>query len=516
MAELSRPTRAEWTTAIVAAIGAIVVAVVQLRSGIVPLLDTVTYWSGAQSVADGHPFTTRLVPSFSNFDAVEFLNRGGRLPFVDFPIGYPLLAGIPGALIGVRHAMGAIIVSALAVVAVCVVLGDSHLPPSRRAVARPALVGVFAIMLVALPTTRLVTQGTLSEPIFTAAVFALVISLARYRAGGRWGWVVFFTIAASLLRFIGAPLALLGGWEYFHRTRDKRKALAWTIGLTLPAATNILMSSLAGGGHNAGWRGLQRVDVDVFVRSVGGWFDHDQGDIRRTYFTNEGPQWWSWIVTVAWIALLVVAVVRLIRRRSFLTPTAHFALAAAAIISAGLVAGLVGFDALVSPDNRLMLPAGLLTLAALVWSWPQGGRWTLGLTAILMMWSIAAVNPTTIGERFSDDSSRLAFSDVAAESGARIVISNDADAVHWDTGLSAAYAPTALKALTGEVVDVEILYEQLPCALHINEGIVVLSDLITFSSVDFELLDLRVAEGKLEKEERPKVIVYRPTADACR
>jgi len=502
--------------AALAVVGAIVVATVQLRSGIVHLLDTVTYWSGARAVADGHPFTTNLAPSFSNFDAIEFLERGGRLPFVDFPIGFPLLAGIPGALIGVRWAMGLVVVLSLAMVALCVVLGDRRPAMTNRVDGRRILTIFFAVALIALPTTRLVTQGTLSEPVFTAAVFALVIALADYREGGRWRWVAGFTVLASLLRFIGAPLAILGGWERYRRTGERRNSLLWTIGLAAPAAANIAIASLAGGGHNAGWRGLQRVDVDVFVRSVGGWFDHRQGDIRRTYFTTEGPQWWSWIVTIAWVALLVVAITQLIRRRSFLTPTAHFALAAAAVVSAGLILGLMGFDALVIPDNRLMLPAGLLTLAALYWSAPRRGRAFGGVAAVVVLWIVVAAQPSSIGESFSDDSDRKAFSEVAASSGARIIITNDADAVHWDTGLPAAYAPTARKALTGELVDVDDLYRRLPCALLRNDGIVVLSDQITFSSVEYDLLDLAVVEGALVKEVSPGVILYRPTAAACR
>ncbi|MFM8650035.1 MAG: hypothetical protein ACKODY_09775 [Actinomycetota bacterium] len=516
MVARSRPTRADVMAAALAAVGAIVVATVQLRSGIIHLLDTVTYWSGAQAVADGHPFTTHLAPSFSNFDSIEFLERGGRLPFVDFPIGFPLLAGIPGALIGVRRAMGLVSALSLAVVALCVVLGDRRPAVTNRIEARRLLTIFFAVALIALPTTRLITQGTLSEPVFTAAVFALVIALARYREGGRWRWVAGFTVLASLLRFIGAPLAILGGWERYRRTGERRNSLLWTIGLAAPSDATIAIASLAGGGHNAGWRGLQRVDVDVFVRSVGGWFDHRQGDLRRTYFTTEGPQWWSWIVTIAWVALLVVAITQLIRRRPFLTPTAHFALAAAGIVSAGLILGLMGFDALVIPDNRLMLPAGLLTLAALYWSSPGRGRALVGVAAVVVLWIVVAVQPTSIGESFSDDSDRKAFSEVAASSGARIIITNDADAVHWDTGLPAAYAPTARKALTGELVDVDDLSRRLPCALLRHDGIVVLSDQITFSSVEYDLLDLAVAEGALEKDESPGVIVYRPTTAACR
>ena len=135
---------------------------------------------------------------------------------------------------------------------------------------------------------------------------------------------------------------------------------------------------------------------------------------------------------------------------------------------------------------------------------------------VALIWTFVAVDPAAIGERFSDDSGRKAFSDVAAESGARIIVSNDADAVHWDTNLSSVYAPTAIKALTGERVDVEDLYRRLPCALLENDGVVVLSDEVTFSSVDYDLLDLGVVEGSLTKEDLPGAIVYRPTSDACR
>lgn len=514
----SRPTRAEWFAACAAGIGAAIVGLVQLRGGIVHLLDTVTYWSGAEQVAHGHLFSTRLAPSFSNFDAIDFLGRGGRLPFVDFPVGYPLMAGLAGALIGVRHGMGLIVVLSLFVIAASVVLGDrSAVGRTKSSGARQlAFAAAMGMAMVVLPTTRLVTQGALSEPIFTAAVFALVLALARYREGGRWAWVAVFTFLASLLRFIGAPLALLGGWERYQRTRDPWRSAAWTLALITPAAINIGAASMAGGGHRAGWRGLQRVDADVFVRSVGGWFDHRQGDLRRTYFTGEGPQWWSWLVAVAWIALLVVAMVQLVRRRRFMTPVAHLALCAAAIITAGLVAGLLGFDALVIPDNRLMLPGGLLTIAALFWSRPRVTKLRRLVPVLAIAWVLLAVHPTSIGERFSDDSARKAFSDVAEASGARIIVSNDADAVHWDTGLAAVYAPTALKVLTGEVVDVEDLYRRLPCALLENDGVVVLSDTVTFSSVDYDLLDLAVVEGALTKESPTGAIVYRPTADACR
>ncbi|MGA1649251.1 MAG: hypothetical protein ACO39Y_07600, partial [Ilumatobacteraceae bacterium] len=265
--------RAVFAAILVAAIGAALVAVVQLRDGIVHLLDTVTYWSGAQAVADGRPFTTQLAPSFSNFDALDFLERGGRLPFVDFPVGYPLVAGSLGAVIGVRLAMHLLVVAAVSAVAVLVVVGDRR--PDRTDVDRLRLgwLATFGIALAAMPTMRLVTQGALSESLFCASTLALVIALAKYREGGRWWPVAILTVATSLLRFIGAPLALLAGWELYRRTGDRRRAFASVALLMVPAASNIALASANGGGHNAGWRGVDRVDLEVFARSVGGWFD---------------------------------------------------------------------------------------------------------------------------------------------------------------------------------------------------------------------------------------------------
>lgn len=508
-----RQSRKTVIAACVAAVGALVVGIVQLRHGIVHLLDTVTYWSGAEAVADGRPFTTRLAPSFSNFDAVEFVTRDGRLPFVDFPIGYPLVAGLLGIVTGVRAAMTIVVVAALAVVAAVVVLGDRTDRPTSPI--RPILTAVVGVAVTALPASRLVTQGALSEPLFTAVVLVLVVALVSYRRGGRWWPVAAATVAASLLRFIGAPLALLAGWEHHRRTGDARRSIAWTVLLATPAALNIGLASLAGGGHNAGWRGLQRVDVDVMVRSIGGWLDSRQGDIRRTYFTNEGPSWWSWIVAVAWVAIVVLAIVRLVRRRPFLTDRSQLALVAAGIVTAGLVAGMMGFDALVIPDNRLMLPAGVLTLAALCWAVPTGRRATTIAAVAVVAWVALAVQPTDLGERFSDSPERRAYSLAAEASGARVVISNDADGVHWDTGLPAAYAPTPEKALTREKVDDAALYAALPCALLRHDGAVVLSETVTFSSVNVELLEREVERRTLTRTDFDGATMYQPTESAC-
>ena len=530
-----------------AVVGA-VTAAVQLRHGIVPLLDTVTYWSGAESVASGHPLRTTLAPSFSNFDAVEFLERGGSLPFVDFPIAYPLIAGSAGAIIGTRAAMHLLTVIAVAVSAWAIVSGaapftGTRIRPASRLSVHMVLLGAFACLVPSLPAMRLVTQGTLSEPLFISSTLLLVGALARYRNGGRWSSVVALVVTSSLLRFLGAPLAVLAGWEHHRRTGRARQSITWTITMMLPAAINIGVGSAAGGGHSAGWRGLDRTDVEVFVRSVGGWFDAVQGDIRRTYFTADGPSWWSWPLTIAVFVMMALATNAVIRRQRFFTDTADIALTAAAILTAGLLAGILGFDALVIADNRLMLPIGVLVMCAIVWTGidrlelgrhsdstaSNEGRtsgeptsrptsrstWIVLSTCVLALWGVAAVRPWNALERFSDIERPISISRSVNDLDLAVVISNDADGVHWDTGLPAAYTPMPVKPLTGEIVDDVEIYLRIPCPLFEAQGAIVISNDATFSTVNREALDNLTASGALRRITQDQATVYLPTDRAC-
>jgi hypothetical protein len=312
-----------------------------------------------------------------------------------------------------------------------------------------------------------------------------------------------------------------------------------------PAAINIVLASRAGGGHSAGWRGIDRLDVETLVRSIGGWFDARQGDIRRTYFTTDGPSWWAWPLTVVWIALIVIALLRVFSaalpedtrmsqqtswiRRTHLPAVSELALSAAGIMTMGLLAGILGFDALVIADNRLMLPSGILTLSAGIW-W-VASRPTLSamtslrdMTAVglaILMWTLGAIRPWQATEMFSDQQGDTPLVRKVSEifnGGANdiaVIISNDADAVHWGTGAPTAYTPMPVKPLSGERVDEIPLYQALPCALQRSRGVVAISNEATFSSANRELLDQEVKRGTLTAQGDEFTIVYRPTSSAC-
>ncbi|MFM7125350.1 MAG: hypothetical protein ACKOYO_00610 [Actinomycetota bacterium] len=230
-------------------------------------------------------------------------------------------------------------------------------------------------------------------------------------------------------------------------------------------------------------------------------------------------------MTVGWLLLVTVVVIATVQRsRSIidryvpqLPVASELALTAAGIMSAGLMAGIMGFDALVIADNRLMLPSGVLTIAALAWwmaSWP---RRSLVMWATVIVWAVTAVQPWQVTDMFSDrDTASVLATTVAALSDEiTVVVTNDADLVHWETGLPAVYAPMPVKPLTGDVVDVEPLYRELPCALLQARGAVVIDDRATFSVVDVERLDAEVESGRLTSTDGDGTTVYVPTSTAC-
>ena len=515
------PTRvvAPITAAVAAAIAA-----VQLRDGIVPMLDTVTYWSGARATADGHPFTTTLAPSFTNVDQVDFLRRGGRIPFVDFPVGWSTLSGTVGAVVGVENAMVALTVLVVAVVGALVVVGTRPVETWTGASVR----ALAAIGIVTLSAFRLTTQGVLSEPLFCALVLGFVVALARHRDDRCPWWVVAVLGAClGLVRFVGAPLVVLAGLERYRRDRRLLPAVGWTVGLMVPTIVNMVWSSASGGGHSAGWRGLDPLDVRWFARSIGGWVEAGQGDLRYTYFAGAATAWWAWPLAVVVIGGSVTAATGLawsvFRQRSGLVPAAmEHPAAAAALLMAGLVLGMLGFDALVAPDNRLMLPAGVLVVSGAVW-WatehvdrhPVRSWQTVVIGGLVVLWVVSAARPWNLGDLYANRGEEAAYVRAARASGASVVIVNDADGTHWATEIPAAYSPLPTKALTGEPVDIDGVYRSLPCPMLEANGVLVLADDALFGAGGSPVLPELVAAGRLVAEPFDGGVVYRPSSTAC-
>lgn len=499
---------------ILAALGAGLIAAVQLREGILQILDTGSYLSGAQAVRDGHPFTSTLAPSFSNFSVIEVLERGGRLPFVDFPVGYATVGGALSFLTGVRGALSILVVVATAVLAAAIVIG----PTVPRHAATPWLRAGFAVAVTGIPVYRLVVQGALSEPLFCAVLVGFVAGLVRYRADGRnFALVCVLGASLGLLRFLGGGLAILPAIERYRRTRQWKPSLLTAIACLAPVALNVIIAGAAGGGHTSAWHGIDGRDLKLVSRSLAGMLDATTGDLGRTFFqAGDVVPWWGYPVAVVWVAGVGLALVQFLGllRTPRLPAPLELALVAAGGLTAALLAGIAGFDALATPDNRIMLPAGVLSLCGLVWCVDIAGRRLVaGATAVLALWTASAVRPWNVGDLFTQPG-RLDAARVFEDIDARVVITNDADGFHILTGIPTAYLPPQRMSLTDEPVDQAALYEALPCALFEHDGVVIAFAAAMFGSGQAEL-DGLAAQGRLDAEYGEVGTVYRPTGLGC-
>jgi hypothetical protein len=499
---------------VLAAIAAAVVAGVQLRHGIVRIFDSASYWSAARATAHGHPGTTNLAPTFSTKSVIDFLAHDGRLPFVYFPLGYPLVAGLIGAVVGVKPAMIAVTVASAGALGALTVAGAGPTKSRGTLVLR----GVVGAGLVGLSIYRLTVQGAMSEPLFCALTVGSVAAALRARRTGRGDTTSAVLVGmAGLVRFVGAGLVVLPAVDAWRRTGWRRALLLAAIGVG-PALANAAWGSVAGG-HEPGAHGLHAEDIRVFMRSVAGWFEARNGNIALTFFGGVGwPPVWVWVVALVWVVAVGIAVVVFLTGGKGRMPEPlTLCLTGAGILTVALFAGMLGFDALVWPDNRLMLPAGVLTIVGIAWSADLSGRSTralVGASAVVVLWIAVAVRPDQVLVRYTNTEAVPYFA-VARSLDERIVISNDADGVHWESGKPSAYLPAAKDSLTGAEVDKTALYDSLPCALDQADAAVLYVDDAFIEGDAKSELDRLVGAGSLTAEPSEGATIYRPSATAC-
>jgi hypothetical protein len=500
----------------VAAVASVALAVVQLRHGVLQLLDTGSYVSGARALRAGHPFTTTLAPSFSNFSVLDVLDRGGRLPFVDFPIGYPLLAGPVALAVGAKGSLALLVTLATGAMAAAIVLAPGV--PEHRST--PWLRAAFAAALVCLPVYRLVVQGGLSEPLFCAVVVGLAGALVRYRRdGSAFGWACVLAGAAGLLRFVGGVVAVMPALEHYRRHRNAGRALLVFAGCVAPVALNVVLAGAAGGGHTTHWHGLGVQDWRLVGRSAAGWFSTRTGDLAQTLLkVGDALPWWAAVVAVVWALACVAALamwIGLLAQRRTPDPLV-VGLAMAGLLTVALLAGMALFDALATPDNRIMLPAGIVTLCALVWSVDVAVQRVWVPALALGAWVLLATAPWHAGSTFGS-TDRLPVARQFRDLDARVIVTNDADGVYWETGIPSAYLPPPRMSLTDEPVDRAALYQQLPCALERGHGVVIVFE-GAFFGVDPQtqsFLDGLVSDGRLVPDSFEGGTIYESSPTAC-
>jgi hypothetical protein len=508
--------RVDVRVAVLACVVAVALTAVQLSHGVVPVWDTVSYWSGAEALTNGKVLAAHVQPSFSNFTTIDVLRRQGELPFVDFPYGYPVLLAAVGAPTGVKTAMVLLSATSTAVLVGAVVLGAEG---RSRSV---SVLGVRAVVVLAMILSspyRVTTRAGMSEPLFCALVIVGLAALLRYRRTGE-GWATaFFCLAlASVVRYVGAALIVLPVVERRRRDGHWRGALGYgAAGLVLPVA-NMAWAAGVGGGHTTRLHGVSQTDVERFARSVAGWVDARHANVGLTFFTDEGAAWWAWILAGVWLVACLWALIGFAGlgvRARFPAPL-ELCLCTGALLTGGLVGGMVGFDALVNPDNRVMLPAGVFTIVGVVWSIPSLQRSTaaVALAAAGVFGAFSSI-PRGAPDPLTVRASEPAEAVVARASGAALVVTTAADIVHWYTGIPAAYPPRDRLELTDERVDVSALWSQLPCALAEADGVLILDGGGGFFGYDASELARLVDAGDFQPVASGKLTMYWPSPDSC-
>jgi hypothetical protein len=471
--------------------------------GPVQFLDAASYAAVTDSLAHGHWFTTPMVPSFSQFSAADFLQRGARIPFVDFPAGYPLLSGLVALFVGARAALMVVGIGASALMAGVMVA------QVRGSLWRRGAMAVFAIGLLLLPMYQAVLRAGLSEPLFCALLVGAAAVMLSDRPE-RLHWAVLLAGLAGTVRFVGLP-AMLVPALLLVRARGWRRSWRWVAISLAPAAFNLAVASLAGSGSRVGLREITSTDVRFSVHSITGWTSHRFGGFGALFAGSEWPPVWGMALAACWVIAVGVAIVGLALGRDWLPRQIEITLALAGAITSGLFGGMLLYDSLVSPDNRLMLPAGVLTLTGLAW-WACerfDARVALGAVSV---WLALAAAPWQLRPQQAPPV-RSDIRDAVGD--AAVVISDDADAVWWHTGVPAAYLPQPTFMLTGEAVDQHAELAKLPCLLAARDGAIVL---VGGPFADQSLrgaLEVLVQSGDLVAVGSGEIVRMEPTGQGC-
>lgn len=484
-----------------------VLATWMVWDGPTQFLDAGAYASAIDSLAHGHGLTTTLAPSFSAFSATDFLRRGGRIPFVDFPVGYPVVGAAIAVATGAKRAMQVVSVVAGAAAVFVVAIGPRR---SRRDLVGALVKAVTGVALVFLPIARAVAAGGLSEPLF----ILLVVLVGKLTIDGDdrpLHAAVLVSGAAGMVRFVGV-LAAVVPLSVLWRRHGGSAALRWGAAAVGIVALNVGWASAQGTGHRFALRSIDGTDMRFLVHSVGGWAWHGSGtfDLR-----DAAPPAWAVLLAVIWILAVGVALAAILTGRPTLPPELAVCGALAGLLALGVVAAMLTFDSLVTLDNRLMLPSGVLTVVGLAW-WlaarPATTGVRLGCLAGAAAWAVLAVGPWDVA-RLRDPAPTDGLAEAVA--GSEVALSNGADHVWWFTGVPTAYLPRPVAPLTGERVDVAAEVESVPCLLAAHGGVIVVFDGVFNDRTAADLLPAMVDAGRLTVERVGQVTVYRPTDAGC-
>ena len=476
--------------------------------------DSASYAAGADSIANGNGLSTEMVPIFSDFRATEFIERGSRVPYTDFPAGFTIVVGAVGVVTGAKVALMVVALASTGVLVAAIMWATGV---SRRRVRqwsaddrwRAAAVVVFAVGVVVLPSYQWMLRAGLSEPTFCAVVVtvaALLLAADRRRDP----LAVVLAGLAGCIRFVGLPVIAVPALIMW-RDRGLRRSWAWVTVAVAPSALNVAWASAVGGGHRIGLRDVSLADVRVALHAMVGWASNRYGGGLALFHSGSWPVWWGFLLAAVWGLAVGAAMLGQLLGRQWLPRPMQITFAMSGVLTLSLAAGIVLFDAFVLPDNRLLLPAGVLTLTGLLWSAADklDGRWLL---AVVSLWVVSASEPWTL--RMMSDPVR---SDdlIAAVGDAQVVVSDDSDAVWWDTDVPAAPLPPRRSYLTGDAIDQEAELRELPCLLAAADGVIVVVAPPFFDQSWSARLDVMVDDGHFTRQNFGDIVRYTPTGQGC-
>lgn len=515
--ELSpRATTGRRAAQVVAALTALVCAALAtliLCDGIIPFGDAVSYWSGVRETAAGRPLTTRLLSPFTGFPLVDFLAEGGRAPFTAYAVGHPVLVGLVAVPVGADAAMIMVTILATGAIGWWVVRG-----PVVRATRQSATVlGIRAMLVIGvlmMPIGQTLIRSALPEVPFTLTAIGASVELVRSRDDDRSATrAALWAALAGLLRFQGIAIGIVVVLVLVRRRRTIRSAITSSFVALCAPLVALVWASVVGQGRRTSWYGLSVSDVEFGVTSIARWFTSD-GAPGLDVVARSGWQvpWWAVTVAAAWVVFGAVATWSWWKGGP-LPPRVHLPMLVVTAQGLLVLGTILVLDDLTTFEPRILWPLAVLTLTSLGW-WVDDlpRRQGIALLAVVALWAALAAPPTrwSIGGKYEG----TAVSEIATEIGAELVVTNAADALHFETGLPAAYFPVAIDAQTGISRDTSDDYAALPCALAESGGIAAV-DLSGFVDAGTIIRSLRieVRNGHLDAERMGDVVLFRPTVD---
>ena len=494
------------------AVVAVAIAAWRLRNGLAMIGDSASYLAGASGLSSGRWFETPLVPSFSEIPLLDTVKDSGWSPYADFGIGLPIVIAVLDIVLSLEWAAALVNIASIGLVAAAIVIGPWSSQSRRELWLRSTL----AVAVSCWPIMRFTSTGVLSEPLFCAALIWLVICLARIDVTrmSRLAGLGALTVLVGTTRFVGPVVALVIAVLLVQRGVPRPRAAAWAgLTMSIPLAATFLAAG-TGGTRTPSFHPLDATDVFFVARGVGGWFEAGLGDQTSTLLRLDfQPSILDWlIVFVAGVSILVVvwSWIRSLRRGT--TDPLQPAYVLAVALALAVVPSMVLLDAVVKLENRILMPSGLLVIAAAGWTIARRRNTAIAWLSIAL-WTIIATHPWQWLDRpAAPEPTTLTQAVLTLD--VDYVVTNNADLVWWITGTPARYLPDGYHDLSDRNFDISPIMNELPCALAATDGAIA-AESSALSPALVEHIGDDVAAGRYVRRDVQGIAVYEPTGADC-